>query len=210
MSAVLDRVDISPDFVAIPEVEDTVPLPSSAAEALPDLSPMEELNMRTRTIQMLAELQGRSLMPNDTGKHDAEAIARQMMEDPTFRPDYAKYPNETMAYLAGLVAQSNCMIVDDLAELKLYVVNKLVMEVENAKDSKARITALKALGEVDGVDAFKKRTETTISIKPIHEVEQELLTVLENVEYRVMGEENPENPVENPDFSSENSSDEAN
>lgn len=203
MSAVLDQVDIPPDFVAIPEVEDTVPLPASAADALPDLSPMEELNMRTRTIQMLAELQGRSLMPDDGGKHDAEVIARQMMEDPAFRPDYAKYPNETMAYLAGLVAQSNCMIVDDLAELKLYVVNKLLLEVENAKDSKARITALKALGEVDGVDAFKKRTETTISIKPIHEVEQELLTVLENVEYRVMNDEIPE-------ISSEILSDEAN
>jgi hypothetical protein len=93
-----------------------------------------------------------------------------------------------MAFLAGLVAQSNCAIVDDLSELKLYVVNKLVYEVEHADNSKTRIQALSKLGEVDGVDAFKKRTETTHIIKPIEEVEKELLSVLEGIEYTVIDE----------------------
>jgi hypothetical protein len=46
------------------------------------------------------------------------------------------------------------------------------------------------LGEVDGVDAFKKRSETTHIIKPIEEVEKELLSVLEGIEYRVVDEGN--------------------
>lgn len=78
-----------------------------------------------------------------------------------------------MAYLAGMVAQSNCAIVEDLADLKQYVVNKLVYEVEHADNSKVRIQALAKLGEIDGVDAFKKRSEVTHQIKPIEEVEKE-------------------------------------
>jgi hypothetical protein len=46
------------------------------------------------------------------------------------------------------------------------------------------------LGEVDGIDAFKKRSEITHIIKPIEEVEKELLSVLEGIEYSVVTEEN--------------------
>jgi hypothetical protein len=91
-----------------------------------------------------------------------------------------------MAFLAGMVAQSNCMIVEELSDLKLYVVNKLVSEVENAKDAKARITALSKLGEIDGVDAFKKRSEVTVKIQTIEEVERELIETLNMLEDQVI------------------------
>jgi len=149
--------------------------------------------MRARTIALLAEIQGNSLVPGEEGQQQAENLARQMIEDPKLRPDYALYPNETIAYLAGMVQQVNHAIVEDLADLKTYVVNKLVYEIENAKDSKSRITALKALGEVDGVDAFKRRTEMTVTYKPIEEVEKELFNLLEGVEYTVLGAETPQN-----------------
>lgn len=167
----------------VPDIEENIPLPKRAADAMPELSPKEELDMRARTIKMLADLSGTPLVPDEGDVSTARDLARQMMEDPKLRPDYAKYPNETMAYLAGMVAQTNCMIVDDLAELKLYVVNKLVFEAEHAKTTKDRLTALKSLGEIDGVDAFKKRTEMTVTIKPIEEVEKELLTLLEGIDY---------------------------
>jgi hypothetical protein len=91
-----------------------------------------------------------------------------------------------MAYLAGMVAQTNCMLVDELSDLKLYVVNKLIYEVEHAKSAKERISALTKLGEIDGVDAFKKRTEMTVKVQSIEEVEKELLTVLDDIEYSVV------------------------
>jgi hypothetical protein len=112
-----------------------------------------------------------------------------MIEDPELRPDFATYPNETIAYLAGMVTQMNHQIVNELSDLKLYVVNKLVFEVEHAKDAKSRITALSKLGEIDGVDAFKKRTEVTVKILPIEEVEKELmqtLELIEDVDYKVV------------------------
>ena len=80
----------------------------------------------------------------------------------------------------------NISVVDDLADLKMYVVNKLITEVENARDPKIRVAALSKLGEVDGVDAFKKRTEMTVKVQPIEEVEKELLETLSNIESRVI------------------------
>lgn len=194
-------------LAAVPDIDDDIPIPASAADALPPMTPAEELQMRARTITLLSDMQGKPLSPNEIGRAEAEELARQMMQNPRMRPEYATYPNETIAYLAGLVSHVNYAIVDDLADLKTYVINKLVMEVENAKSSKDRLVALKALGDIDGVDAFKRRTETTITYKPIEQVEQELLTVLEGIEYHVQdaqdasetpkmlenGEKSPEN-----------------
>ena len=171
----------------VPEIEEDIPLPASAMDALPTLSPKEELDMRARTIKLLADINGHPITTSEEEREVAEGLATQMMQDPKMRPNYATYPNEVMAYLAGMVAQTNCMIVDELSDLKLYVVNKLVYEVEHAEDSKTRIAALSKLGEVDGVDAFKKRSEMTVKTQSIEEVEKELLNTLsaiEGVSYR--------------------------
>ncbi len=195
-------------FAAIPDIEDDVAIPVSAVQAMPELSPHEELQMRARTITLLKEIQGDSLATTPEARAEAEKLARQMIENPHFRPDYAQYGDSITAYLAGMVAQYNSMIVEELADLKLYVVNRLVREIEATDSGKIRVSALKLLGEVDGVDAFKKRTEIEHRFVPIQQVENELLGILDNVEYHVVddkkGSENPENPVfegENDDFS---------
>lgn len=176
----------------IPDIEDDIPLPAKASEAFPDLTASEELDMRVRTIKLLSDLTGVPIVPTTQHKMEATDLAQQMIKNPKLRPDYSRYPNETMAYLAGMVAQSNCMLVDELSELKMYVVNRLIHEIEHAQMPKDRIAALTKLGEVDGVDAFKKRSELTVQVKPIEEVEKELLSVLENIEY-VVEPENPKN-----------------
>lgn len=172
----------------LPDIEEGIPLPKNATEALPNLTPTQELEMRARTIKLISDLNGEPILPTRENQVEAEDLARQMMTNPQLRPDFARYPNETMAYLAGMVAQSNCMLVDELSDLKMYVVNRLIMEIEEAKDAKSRIAALSKLGEVDGVDAFKKRTEMTVKVQPMEEVEKELLSILEGVEYKVVGD----------------------
>ena len=172
--------------VIVPNIEENIPLPASAIEALPELTPQEEIEMRAKTIKLVSDLNNQPITPSLEHQHEAEKLAREMVSNPTVRPDFAKYPNEVMAYLAGMVAQSNCMIVEELSDLKLYVVNKLVAEIENAKDSKARIAALKNLGEVDGVDAFKKRSEITHKVQTLEEVEKELLDTLNTLENQVL------------------------
>lgn len=175
--------------VLVPDIEEAIPLPASMAEALPDLSPADELRMRADTIKFFSDMTGQPIAPNDEDVESAVQLAKEMVENPNVRPDFALYPNETIALYAGLAARYNHMIVKDLADLKLYVVNKLFEAVEAADDVKTRISALKTLGEVDGIDAFKKRSEVTHVIKPIEEVEKELLSVLEGIEYKVLGDE---------------------
>jgi hypothetical protein len=170
----------------VPPIEENIPLPDNAREAFPELTPTQELNMRANVVKLMADLTGQVITPTQDNVDQANDLARMMMTDPKHRPEFGRYPNETLAYLAGMVAQMNVSIVDELSDLKMYVVNRLVMEVENAKDAKNRISALSKLGEVDGVDAFKRRTEMTVKVQTIEEVEKELLLTLDSLESKVI------------------------
>ena len=170
----------------VPTIEENIPLPDNSKEAFPELTPAQELEMRASTIKFFSDLTGSPISPTSDNMDQAKQLARDMITDSRHRPDFAKYPNETLALLAGMVAQMNVSIVEELSDFKMYVVNKLVQEVENARDPKVRISAIAKLGEVDGVDAFKKRTEITHKIQTIEEVEKELLETLGALENRAI------------------------
>lgn len=170
----------------VPDIEENLPLPASVVEAMPTLSLKEELDMRARTIKLISDLSGQPIIPDATDCASAQDLAVEMTKNPRKKQDLSKYPNETIAFLAGMVAEANHMIVDDLSELKLFVINNLMKEYTLASDAKTRVNILTKIGEVDGVDAFKKRSEVTHVVKPIEEVEQELLRILDGVEYKVI------------------------
>jgi hypothetical protein len=90
-----------------------------------------------------------------------------------------------MAYLAGMVGAFQADLVKEYADLKRYVINKLVKETDHP-DGRIRMAALTKLGEIDGVDAFKKRSEVTVKHQPIEEVEKELLETLQKLEKRTI------------------------
>lgn len=163
------------------DIEPNIPLPANAAEALPPMTPKEELEVRARTIKLISDLQGKPIHPTEQDKDQARVLAKKMVEDPRGHIQFSNYKNETLAYLAGMVSQYDQMIVKDLADFKIFVVNKLVEQTESGS-AKDVIAALKALGEVDGVDAFKRRSELTVQIKPIDQVEKDLLAKLEKLE----------------------------
>ena len=174
------------DEFMMPPIEADIPLPKSALEAMPELTQEEELLMRANTIKLISDLTGEPIIPTDEQKTDAIGLARQLMSNPNTKIDFTQYPNETMAFLAGLVAETKYALVDDLAELKMFVINGLVREAGTAKEAKVRISALSKLGEIDGVDAFKKKTEVTVKHQSMEEVEDELLKVLSSIKGRVI------------------------
>lgn len=182
-------IDDSPedeDVLIVPPLEEDIPLPRNAQDAMPQLTLEQELQMRANTIKLLSDLSGNPITPSEDQKTEAIDLARKIMSDPNTKLDLTRYPNETMAFLAGLVAETTHTLVDDLAELKLFVINGLVKEAATSKDAKTRLSALSKLGEVDGVDAFKKRTETVIKHQTLEEVEDELLKVLGSIKGRVI------------------------
>ena len=172
--------------VVVPHIEDDIPIPKSAREALPNLSPQEELEARTSTIKMLADIQDENIEPSQDNMEEAEILAEEMMSNPELKPDFGNYPNETIAYLAGMVAQTSHMVAKDLADIKLTVLNGLLQEATMAKSSRERIAALKAVGEIDGVDAFKKKTEITHINQSGEELEKELMKTINELRGKVV------------------------
>lgn len=176
--------------IMVPNIEEDVVIPKNAHEALPPMSTEAELNARAATIKVLSDLTGEEITVDADNVHDAEGLAREMIEDKNLKPDYAVYPNETIAFLAGLVSQTNHMIVKDLSELKLYVVNNLVRAVETTDNTKEKIAGLRAIGEIDGVDAFKKKTEVTHKVESMEQVEKELLEMLRTMKAKALSNQN--------------------
>jgi len=87
----------------IPDIEEDIPLPPNVTAALQDMSPAEELAMRARTLKLLADMTDTPIVPDEEDKDVAMEMAKEMMQNPSLRPDYAKYTDETMAYLAGMI-----------------------------------------------------------------------------------------------------------
>lgn len=178
----------------MPQVESSIRIPKSKKEAIPEMTTEQELKVRTTTIKELSDIKGEDITPSKEHQEQAQEIAREMMTNKKLKPEFADYPNETMAFLAGLVGQTNCMIVEELADLKLFVVNNFVQLVAQAQNDRDKISALRAIGEIDGVDAFKKKTEITHITKSGDELEKELRETIEQlkgtiVEGEVIGDE---------------------
>jgi hypothetical protein len=178
----------SPDnaVILVPYIEEGIPLPKTATEALPSMTSEEEIRLRATTIKEISDITGEEIKPDADNIKEAEGLAKKMVENPGLKQEYGMYANETMAYLGGLVGAYNHMIVKDLADLKLYVVNRLVDIVEKSDNPKEQITALRSIGEVDGVDAFKKKTEVTHKIETMEEVEKELLSMLSELKGKAL------------------------
>jgi hypothetical protein len=150
----------------------------------------DEVMLRAQTIKEVSDIMGEEIAPNAENVKEAEDLARKIVENPGMKQEYGLYANETVAYLGGLVGSYNHMIVKDLADLKLYVVNKLV-EIVHHEDSnlKEQITALRSIGEVDGVDAFKKKTEVIHKNLSLDDIEEKLRTLVGKIEKRIQQKE---------------------
>jgi len=170
----------------MPPIEDNVPIPKHARQALPDMTPEEELTMRSNTVKLISDLSGRNIEPTTEDMDQAEEVAKTMMKNPELKPDFGTYPNETIAYLAGMVAQTSHMVAKDLADIKLSVLNGLLQEASLAKTSRERIQAWSKIGEVDGVDAFKRKTEITHINKSGDELEKELRETIEQLKGKII------------------------
>jgi len=174
--------------VMMPHIEEGVPIPKHSREALPELNNEDQVRLRSKTYKELSDLTGHDIDPTPEQREAAEKTMKEMIANPGKKQDLKKYANNQVAYLGGLVDVYNHAIVDDLAELKQYVVAKLVYAVEHTQNVKEQIAALRSIGEIDGVDAFKKKTEVIHKHETMEEVEKELITMLTELKQKVLNE----------------------
>ena len=173
--------------IMMPNIEEDIPLPKNPKDAMPELGMEEELQVRVETVKTIADLKGEPI-PEANPKEQQKAVdfVKRVMTDPNFKPEYGNYSDPTMAFCAGMVAQTQVLLAKELADYKLYVVNNLIKVIESTKNPKEKTTALRALGEVDGVDAFKKKTEVTHKMESMEEVETELLSMLKELKAKAL------------------------
>jgi hypothetical protein len=176
-----EESDLKEQAVVRPAIESDIPLPKNKAEAVPPMTSEEEIEVRANTIKTVADLNGDDITPSREHQQQATQLARDVMTNKKLKPEFGNYPNETMAFLAGLVGQTNCMIVEELADLKLFVVNNAVRLHEMSDSTRDKLSALRLIGEIDGVDAFKKKTEITHVTKSGQELEEELKKTIEEL-----------------------------
>lgn len=176
-----EESDLIDPVSVMPEVEANIPMPKSKKEAIPEMTSEQELKIRSTTIKELADINGEDITPSKEHQEQAQELAREMITNKKLKPEFSNYPNETMAFLAGIVGQTNSMIVEELADLKLFVVNNFVQLAAMAKNDRDKLAALRAIGEIDGVDAFKRKTEITHITKSGDELEKELRETIEQL-----------------------------
>lgn len=177
------------EVTIIPHLEDNVPLPKNAREALPELSNEEELEMMANTIKLISDLTGEPIQATKEDIAEAKTVAEAMIKNPENKIQLKKYKNSMLASLAGMVAELDANVVDDLKDLKTFVVNGLIKEAATAEKSKERITALRAIGEVDGVDAFKRTTEVVHKNMSMDDIEDKLRTLVNKLQKRIEDKE---------------------
>jgi hypothetical protein len=177
------------EVVIIPHLEENISLPRNARDALPELSNEEELEMIANTIKLMSDLTGKPIQTTKEDIAEAKTVAETMIKHPETKIQLKKYKNSMLASLAGMVAELDAHVVDDLKDLKTFVVNGLIKEAATAEKSKERITALRAIGEVDGVDAFKKTTEVIHKNMSLDDIEDKLRTLVSRIEKRIQEKE---------------------
>ena len=180
---------VNPDankVVMMPHIEEGVPIPKHSREALPEMNNENQVRLRAKTYKEISDLTGHDIDPTPEQREAAEKTMKEMITNPGKKQDLKQYANDQVAYLGGLVDVYNHAIVDDLAELKQYVVAKLVYAVEHTQNVKEQIAALRSIGEIDGVDAFKKKTEVIHKHETMEEVEKELITMLTELKQKVL------------------------
>ena len=179
------QIDSPYDVVMMPYLEENIPIPKNAREALPDLTNEEEVEMLANTIKLISDLTGEEIQATQEDVDEAKSVIKTMIQEPNNKIQYKKYKNATLASLAGMVAELDTQVVDELKDLKTFVVNGLIREATTADKPKERITALRAIGEVDGVDAFKKHSEVVHKNMSMDDIESRLQSLVGKLQKRL-------------------------
>lgn len=177
--------EIQQDTVIVPHLEQNIPIPKNARDALPNLNDREELEMIANTVKLLSDLSGDPIEPTQEDIKEAKTVAEAIVKHPETKHQLKKYKSTVLASLAGMVAEIDAAVVDDLSELKTVVVNGLLREAMTSDKSKERITAFRALGEIEGVNAFKKHVEVVHTNTSLDEIEDKLRALVNKIQKRL-------------------------
>ena len=146
---------------------------------------MSTLKAAASTARLLEEA-GLDITFGDEDLDDAAATARQAARNPTSlqtRQAINTIPKKTPASLIlteRILNDYGHKIVQEAAQVRHMVVNKLIQETENP-DARIRVKALELLGKVSDVGLFSEKQEITITHQTSDDLRARLRRKLEKM-----------------------------
>ncbi len=94
----------------------------------------------------------------NAGKEKLDAVQPKKLKIPTTQ----LYNTYTASKLATILTEYDHKVVEDAAQMRTYVTNKLI-EVSNCGDTKQELRALELLGKISDVGLFSEKTEINVT-----------------------------------------------
>lgn len=146
---------------------------------------MSTLEAAASTARLL-EAAGLDLEVTDFDLDDAATTARQAARNPSALQTRAAVKGITKKTPAALLLTERILkdyghkIVEEAAQVRHMVVNKLIQETENP-DARIRVKALELLGKVSDVGLFTEKQEITITHQTSDDLRERLRRKLEKM-----------------------------
>jgi len=146
---------------------------------------MTTLEAAANTARLLADA-GLDMELSDDDLDDAASTARQAARNPTALQTQAAKQSLTKKTPAALLLTEKILkdyghkVVEEAAQVRHMVVNKLVQETENP-DARIRIKALELLGKVSDVGLFTEKQEITVTHQTSDDLRERLRRKLEKL-----------------------------
>ena len=76
------QIDSPYDIVMMPYIEQNVPIPKNAREALPDLTNKEEVEMLANTVKLISDLTGEEIQATQENLDEAKSVIKTIIQEP--------------------------------------------------------------------------------------------------------------------------------
>jgi hypothetical protein len=164
-------------------------------DEIDDLGYLSTLEAAANTARLLQEA-GLDIGFGDDDIDDAAETARQAARNPTAlttksaKQAILKKTPASLLLTERILEQYGHQIVQEAAQVRHMVVNKLIQETENP-DAKVRIRALELLGKVSDVGLFTEKQEITVTHQTSADLRERLRKKLQKLK-----DVTPENDLE--------------
>lgn len=154
-------------------------------ENVDDFGYMATLEAAANTARLLQDA-GLDVPLTDDDLDDAAATARQAARDPTqlqtktAKVTLTKKTPAALLLTEAILRDYGHKIVEEAAQVRHMVVNKLIQETENP-DARIRVKALELLGKVSDVGLFTEKQEITVTHQTSDDLRERLRRKLQKM-----------------------------
>jgi len=147
--------------------------------------PLSDFREKAAAACKTAELLGLDTESTDEDRAIAEDVVYELAGDPDKADKKLIKKNFTPAIykeVNGILNEYSVRVVENAAQIRLLVTNKLILESENP-DPKFRLRALELLGKITDVGLFTEKSEVTVNHRSTTELVDSIRSKIQKLMY---------------------------